>query len=98
MTDSDGVSHTAPIYEGYMKILTEGGYSFTATAERKSVPHVIEKLSYIGPDCVTELNSIAEIDKKKTSEHVSIALKCCSNQVSLARKPADPTTLLSRKL
>ena len=49
-----------------VKILTERGYSFTATAEREIVPGVIEKLSYIGLDYDTELKSIAEIDKKKT--------------------------------
>ena len=48
VTDFDGVSHTAPIYEGYMKILNERGYPFSATAEREVVPGVIEELCYIG--------------------------------------------------
>ena len=49
-----------------MKILTERGFSFTATAEREIVSDVIENLSYIGLDYETEFTSIAEIDKKKT--------------------------------
>ena len=48
-----------------MKILTERGYSFTATAEREIVPGVNEKLTYIGLDYDTEPKSIAEIDKKR---------------------------------
>ena len=54
--------------EYLVKILTERGYSFTATAEREIVPGVIGKLSYMGLDYDTELKSIAEIDKKKTHE------------------------------
>ena len=51
-----------------VKILTERGYSFTATAEREIVPGVFEKLSYVGLDYNTELKSIAEIETKKTCE------------------------------
>ena len=65
-TDSDGVSHTAPIYEGYVKILNDRGCSFTATSEREIVPDVIEKLRYIGLDTDTELKSTAELDNEKT--------------------------------
>ena len=43
VTESDGVSHTAPIHEGYLKILTERRFSFTATADRETIPYVIEK-------------------------------------------------------
>ena len=35
VTDSDGVSHTAPIHEGYMKILTECGFSLSLPPQRK---------------------------------------------------------------
>ena len=54
--------------EDLMKILTDRGYSFSATAEREIVPDVIEKLCYTGLDDDTEPKSIAEIDKVKTYE------------------------------
>ena len=86
VTNSDGVSHTMPVYEGYAlphaiirlvgrdlaehltKILIERGCSFTATAERDIVRDVMEKPSYIDLDHDTELETIAEIDKKNTLE------------------------------
>ena len=88
------------------KILTERGCSFSAAAERKIVPDVIEKPSYIGLDYDTELKSIAKLTRRRLSSsqtetsslsalNVSIAWICCSSQVSLAMKPADSTTLLS---
>ena len=49
-----------------MKILTQHGYSFTATAEREIVPVVKEILCYMRLDYDTELKSTAEFDKKKT--------------------------------
>ena len=52
----------------YVGFTTEQEYSFTATAEREVVPDDMDKLSYIGLDYDTELESTAEIDKKKTYE------------------------------
>ena len=79
MTDSDVVSHTAFIYEGFplpLAILRfagcditeklERGYSFTATAESEIVPDVTEKLCFIGLDHDTEHKTTAPIDNEKT--------------------------------
>ena len=173
--------------EYLMKILTERGYSFTTTAERKTVRDVKKKLCYIAFDYDTWLKSIAkpstmcgvdirkdlyvnvvlssgttmfqEIGERMTNElttlatstmkikvvapperkhiersilsslstilqvwiskgeydgscpsrtssqtetsalsvlNVSVASKCCSRQVSLARKPADPGHFFAR--
>ena len=50
--------------EYLMKILTERGYSFTTTAERKIVRDVKEKLCYIAFDYDTELKSTAKYGTK----------------------------------
>ena len=74
VTDSDGVSHTVFIYEGFalphaiLRILTERLFSFTATAERKIARDFMKKLCYIGLDHDTKLKSNAEKDKEETYE------------------------------
>ena len=57
---------TRHLTEDLMKILTQRGYSFTATAEKEIVPVVKEILCYMRLDYDTELKSTAEIDKDKT--------------------------------
>ena len=52
--------------EDLMTILTERGYSLTATAEREIVRDVIKTLCYIGFDHDADLKSTAEFDKEKT--------------------------------
>ena len=61
-TDSDDASHTAPIYEGVLKNLTDRGCSFTASAQREIARDVGGNLR----DYDTVHKSIAEFDKKKT--------------------------------
>ena len=91
--------------EYLMTKLTEQEYSLTATAERGIALDLIEKLYYMRLDYDTKMKSTADFDKKKTHEipdrnimlalKVSIAPIYCSSQVSLAKRPADSTTLLS---
>ena len=82
----------------------------TASAEREIVRVVKEKLCYIFLVYDTELKSTAHIDKEKTLRlpirkqtssllvtNVSVALRCCSSQISLVEVPADSTTLLSKR-
>ena len=80
VTDSDGVSHTVPIYEAralhhaagrdftedLMKVVIEREYSFTAAAERGFVRHVKEKPCHICLDPDTEHKSTAEMEEEKT--------------------------------
>ena len=63
-TDSDDASHTAPIFEGYLKNLTDRGCSLTASAEREIARDVTEKLCFFGIHYDTELTT-AVIDKEK---------------------------------
>ena len=76
--------------EYLMKILTERGYPFIATAEREIVWVVTEKQCHISLDHDTELKSTAEIDQDKTdvfpdenivtvAPNVSVSRKCCSS-------------------
>ena len=84
------------------KNLSERGFSFSATAEKETVRVVIETFCYMRFDHGTELESTADIDKNQTHvlsdgnirNIVSTALKSCSSQVSLAKKPAVSPTFL----
>ena len=58
VTDSDGVSQTAPIYEGYMKIPIERRCCFTAAAEREIAGDVIENRCNVGLDHDTEQKTL----------------------------------------
>ena len=54
---------TRDLTEDWMKILTQQGYFFSATAERVIVRVVMETLCYMRLDYDTELKSTAEFDK-----------------------------------
>ena len=115
--------HTLPIYEAcalhhaillagrdvteYLKVVSDRGYSFTASAEREIARDVTEKLClhWFGLD--TELKSIVEFDKKKTYELpdrniISVGagrfhcVEILFQPVPLAKKPAESSPLHSR--
>ena len=72
-----------------MMNLIEGGYSFTANAEKEIVPVVKEKPCYVCLDFGTEHKSLAQVDKENVyvvldgniitvATNVSVARNCCS--------------------
>ena len=78
----------------------KSGLSFVEIADGK-------KRYYLAFDYDAELKSTAETNKDETyllsdgtssraAHDVSIALKYCTSQVSLTKRPAESTTLLSR--
>ena len=98
---------TRDLTEDLMKILTERGFSCSATAQKESVRDVKETLCHMRFEYDTELKSTAQVDKKQThalsdgtiitiAPNVSVARKYFSSQVSLAKKPVESTTLLPR--
>ena len=77
-----------------MKILTDRGYSFTTTAERKSVREVKEKLCCIALDYDTELKSTAEsTDKKQTHMLSDGNIIIVDPNVSVARVFFHPSVM-----
>ena len=78
--------------EYLMKILTERGYSFTATRERQIGRCVKEKLCYIAFDSDTELKSTAECsDKKQTHMLPDGNIITIAPNVSVARVFFQPS-------
>ena len=86
------------------KNLTDRGYSFAVSAEREIARDIKENLCYTGVDYDIELKSTdnEKICDLPDGNIITVGTKfprCTevfSSQVSLAKKPADSSTLLSR--
>ena len=90
---------TRDLTEDLMKVLTQQGYSFTATAEREILRVVKEILCDTRLDYDTELKSTAEFDKDKTYLLPDRIIVTVFAERFLLRESvvAESTTLLSMK-